>query len=169
MKKLVSFSIFMLLVPFTTATSIAERVPLEIAGLRLGGDISSCAKLVRMDTALPIRHQEYLYEVEVIDVEGYKSGLVAFGDCADPRRIIRIKMKYAYSDKKFFNELLERFKKRFGEPDEWRGDPFQAIIAWKWSFNDAQDNKISIRRASCRRPRPCFGRRSRSMPIRSCS
>jgi len=97
-----------------------------------------------MDTALPIRYREYLHEVEVINLDGYKSGLVAFGNCADLGRIIRIKLKYAYNDKKFFNELLQRFKKRFGEPDEWRGDPFQAIIAWKWSFNDEQNNKISM-------------------------
>jgi hypothetical protein len=57
---------------------------------------------------------------------------------------VRIKLKYANPDKKFFNELLKRFKKRFGEPDEWRGDPFHVIVAWKWSFRDKDNNSISM-------------------------
>jgi hypothetical protein len=69
---------------------------------------------------------------------------VSFGNCNKPGQIVRIKLKYEYSDKKFYNELLAQFKKRFGEPDEWRGDPFHVIIAWKWSFTDEDNNKISL-------------------------
>jgi hypothetical protein len=53
-------------------------------------------------------------------------------------------MKYADSSKKFYEALLKRFKKRFGEPLEWRGDPFHILIAWKWSFTDGKNNKISM-------------------------
>jgi hypothetical protein len=53
-------------------------------------------------------------------------------------------MKYVDASKKFYDELLKRFKQRFGEPSEWRGDPFHIIISWKWSFVDDQKNRISM-------------------------
>ena len=53
-------------------------------------------------------------------------------------------MKYEYTDKKFYETLLDRFKKKFGEPDKWRGDPFHVILAWKWSFRDKNNNNISL-------------------------
>jgi hypothetical protein len=40
--------------------------------------------------------------------------------------------------------LLKRFKKQFGEPDEYRGDPFHIVVAWKWSFVDKQNHRISL-------------------------
>lgn len=39
---------------------------------------------------------------------------------------------------------MKRYKKRFGEPSEWRGDPFHIVIAWKWSFVDANNKTISL-------------------------
>ena len=27
---------------------------------------------------------------------------------------------------------------------EWRGDPFHIVIAWKWSFTDNDNNRISL-------------------------
>ena len=54
-------------------------------------------------------------------------------------------MKYEYSDKKFYNELLAQFKKRFGEPDEWRGDPFHVIVLPGSGLSQIRDNnKISL-------------------------
>ena len=40
--------------------------------------------------------------------------------------------------------MLKRFKKHFGEPNEWRGDPFHIVLAWKWSFTDKDNNSISL-------------------------
>jgi hypothetical protein len=39
---------------------------------------------------------------------------------------------------------LDRYKKRFGKPDQWRGDPFHVLVAWKWSFKDREGNLISL-------------------------
>jgi hypothetical protein len=144
MRRVFFFFTPVIFILFAASNSFADRAPHGIVGFRLGDDISSCANLVHMDTALPIRHREYLHEVETRELEGFKSGIIAFGNCANLGRIIRIKLKYAYPGKRFFNELLERFKKRFGEPDEWKGDAFQAIIAWKWSFIDEENNSISM-------------------------
>jgi hypothetical protein len=122
----------------------ADKAPRQIAGLVLGGQISAFVDLVRMETATPLRDRKYLREARIREIDGYKTGTVSFGNCNKPGQIVRIKLKYEYSDKKFYNELLDQFKKKFGEPDEWRGDPFHVIIAWKWSFTDEDNNKISL-------------------------
>ncbi len=122
----------------------ADMAPRQIAGLVLGEQIATFVDLVRMETATQLRDRKYLREVRIRETDGYRSGTVSFGNCDKPGQIVRIKLKYEYSDKKFYNELLDRFKKRFGEPDEWRGDPFHVIIAWKWSFTDKENNKISL-------------------------
>lgn len=120
------------------------QAPHQVAGFILGRNIAEYTEMVEMDTALPIRHMEYLKEVEIKEMEGFKSGLIWYGTCARPGQIVRIKLKYADSTKKFYDELLERFKERFGEPSEWRGDAFHVVIAWKWSFTDSENNNISM-------------------------
>ena len=122
----------------------ADKAPKQIAGLVLGDQIATFVDLVRMETAAPLRDRKYLREAKIREIDGYRSGTVSFGNCNKPGQIVRIKLKYEYSDKKFYNELLDQFKKKFGEPDEWRGDPFHVIIAWKWSFTDEDNNKISL-------------------------
>jgi hypothetical protein len=97
-----------------------------------------------MGTALPVRHSEFLKEVEVQDIEGIKSGLIGFGTCDARGQVLRIKLKYADPSKKFYEELLDRCKQRYGEPDEWRGDPFHIFLAWKWSFRDKGGNRVSL-------------------------
>ena len=122
----------------------AAQVPYQVGGFTLGKAISEHPDLLKMETALPIRYMEYIKEVEISDIPGFKSGLIGYGDCFKPGRIVRIKLKYSDSSKKFFNSLLKHFKERFGEPEEWRGDPFHMVVAWKWSFIDSKNNRISL-------------------------
>ena len=70
--------------------------------------------------------------------------MIAYGTCSKPGHIVRIKLKYADASKKFYEDLLKQFKKSFGEPDEYRGDAFKIVIAWKWSFVDEENHKISL-------------------------
>jgi len=126
-----------------SSISLAQA-PHQVAGFTLGRDIADFTEMVKMDTALPIRHMEYLKEVEIKEMEGFKSGLIWYGTCARPGQIVRIKFKYADTTKKFYDMLLERCKERFGEPTEWRGDAFHVVIAWKWSFTDRENNHISM-------------------------
>ena len=118
--------------------------PHQVAGFVLGANIADYKKRLNMNTAIPIRYMEYIKEVEIQPMEGFKSGLIGFGTCTEPNPIVRIKLKYADSSKKFFEALLKRLKKRFGEPTEWRGDPFHVYLSWKWSFVDKQNNRISL-------------------------
>jgi hypothetical protein len=142
MKKTLWFTVIAACLVYS-CPSYAEA-PRKIAGFVLGNDISQFKDLVRMDSALPIRHMEYVTEVETKKIEGYKNGYVFFGTCAQPGRILKVKLKYEIPDRWFFDELLDRFKKKFGQPSEWKGDPFQSLIAWKWSIKDTQKNTISM-------------------------
>jgi hypothetical protein len=120
------------------------QAPHQMGEFVLGKNIAEYKERVKMDTAMPIRHLECLVEVETHEMEGFRSGLINYGTCASPGRIVRIKLKYANSTRKFYDKLLVLFKKRFGEPVEWRGDPFHVVIAWRWSFVDKENNRISL-------------------------
>jgi hypothetical protein len=120
------------------------QAPQGIGGFVLGSNIADYKEMVNMDTAFPIRYCTYVKEVEINEMEGFKSGLIWYGDCAEPGRIVRIKLKYADSTKRFYEMLFKRFKERFGEPTEWQGDSFHVVLAWKWSFTDSENNHISL-------------------------
>jgi hypothetical protein len=87
---------------------------------------------------------ENLHEVEIKPMPGFKSGLIVFGTCRQPSAIVRIKLKYENTSLEFFDELLRRFKRNFGDPNEYQGDAFRVFISWKWSFADALGNRISL-------------------------
>ena len=118
--------------------------PHELGGFVLDQDIKAFEDRVIMDTALPVRYAENIEEVEIKITQGFKSGLIAYGTCFKPGHIVRIKLKYADSSKEFYDDLLKRYKKRFGEPDEYLGDAFKVVIVWKWSFVDENNHKISL-------------------------
>ncbi|MFC1885646.1 hypothetical protein ACFLZM_01125 [Thermodesulfobacteriota bacterium] len=120
------------------------QAPHQLAGFILDADIERFIDKVQPSTSLPIRYMEYIKEVEIQPIEGFKSGLIGYGDCTISKPIVRIKLKCADSSKTFFEKLLKRFKQRFGEPSEWRGDPFHIYLAWKWSFKDKDQNRISL-------------------------
>jgi hypothetical protein len=122
----------------------AAEVPHEVAGFEVGGKMSAHIRNVKPNTILPVRYLESLKEVEAKEVRGYKTGLISYTTCTTPSRIARVKFKYADPSKEFYDALLNRFKRRFGDPDEYRGDPFHIVVAWKWSFMDANDNDISL-------------------------
>ena len=136
---------FVLTLFFFIAAGIAfAEAPHQIGGFVLDQDIKKFEDRVIMDTALPVRYAENIEEVEIKFTQGFKSGLIAYGTCARQVHIVRIKIKYADSSKKFYKDLLKQVKKRFGEPDEYRGDPFKIVDAWKWSFVDRQNHRISL-------------------------
>ena len=122
----------------------SAEAPHELAGFMLGGEMTDHMQSIKPGTSLPVRYLESLKEAETKDIRGYKTGLISYTTCATPPRIARIKFKYADSSKTFYDALLKRFKKRFGEPDEYRGDPFHIVIAWKWAFLDENNNDISL-------------------------
>jgi hypothetical protein len=122
---------------------VAEA-PHRLGGIVLGGKIEDFRDKIRPKSVLPVRYAESLKEVEVRKIPGFKTGLVYYSTCDQPSIILRIEFKYDDSSEKFYKELLKRYKKRLGDPDQWRGDPFHIELGWKWKFVDANNNNISI-------------------------
>jgi hypothetical protein len=142
---MIKFRIVVLTVFFAGLAGMAlADAPSQVGGFVLGQDIKKFEDRLIMDTALPVRYAENIEEVEIKFTQGFKSGLIAYGTCEKPGHIVRIKLKYADSSNKFYQKLLKRFKQRFGEPDEYRGDPFKIVDAWKWSFVNSENQSISL-------------------------
>ena len=118
--------------------------PIHLGGFVLGEDISDHRERIKMTSCRPMRYMEFLGEGEIQNLPGFKSGLIAFGNCDRPNKIVRIKLKYEDGSKGFFKALMERFEERFGAPSEYLGDPFQILISWKWTFTDRNGGRISL-------------------------
>jgi hypothetical protein len=129
---------------YPIAAHAAADAPRSIAGFSLGEDIAQLQPRVRMESRLPLRHEEYLQEVETQPQDGFKSGLIIYGSCAAPGRVVRIKLKYADASRQFYDRLLQEVEKRWGKPDAYEGDPFHIVLDWKWVFNDGQGNRITL-------------------------
>jgi hypothetical protein len=127
-----------------TGTSFAGDAPHQVSVFKLNSNIADVKDYVIMETALPIRYMENIEEVEIKSIEGLKSGLIAYATCAAPGHIVRIKLKYKDASKKFYDKLLKQIKKKYGDPGEYRGDPFHILISWKWSLVDKEGNRISM-------------------------
>jgi hypothetical protein len=142
MKKYLLYGLIMLIL--SVPNCARAGAPHELAGFVLGGRMDDFMDQVEMDTVLPVRYLESLKEVEAKHIKGFKTGLISYGTCIEPSRIVRLEFKYADDSRRFFDELLKRYKTNLGNPDEWRGDPFHIVIAWKWSFTDKDGNRISL-------------------------
>ena len=127
------------------STCLAQgKPPLEIAGFRLGDTVEKyAARLDREITEEEIGRQ-FLTVSALLPVAGFRSGYVTYGNCAAPGRIVRLKMNYEDGTREFFERLLAAMKARYGEPAEWRGNPFGSLRTWKWSFKDPSVGDISL-------------------------
>ena len=138
------FFITLLAFLWVAGICLAGEVPHQVGVFILNRDIADFRDFVIMETALPIRYMENIEEVEIKPIKGIKSGYIAYATCTAPGHIVRIKLKYQDSSKNFFKNLFKQIEKKYREPNEYRGDPFQVLIAWKWSFIDKEGNRISL-------------------------
>lgn len=137
-------AIMALLVVLSAHPILAGEVPHAVAGFTIGQNVATFSDRLQMDTVLPLRYQEYLQEVEIKPLAGFKSGLITYSNCAQPGRIVRIKLKYADPSRPFYDALLAQVERRFGKATAYEGDPFHIVIEWKWSFIDADGNRITL-------------------------
>ena len=145
MKSTIICTLLLLLGSMLATTEAAQLItPHQVGGFILGAPIEKFKQQVNLDSRMSVRYEEYLYELEIKPKKEFKSGLIAVSDCADPGKVVRIKLKYADASKAFFDELLKRFRARFGAPNEYKGDPFHIFIVWKWRFIDADQNQINL-------------------------
>lgn len=137
----------MLLLWLFMASSVQAQVfPTSLGGIVLGQDISTIHDICRMHTEIPLSQERHLLEVQLVPghVPGVRSGTVAYANCQETGRIVRIKLKFDDDSREFFDDLLRRYQERFGKPQEWRGDPFQTVMSWKWSFRDGQGEQVNL-------------------------
>lgn len=137
------FLFLLLIVPVSIQ---AESVPMTLAGIRLGADISTVHHRCKLSTDIPLADERHLNEMNLMPefVPGIKSGTVAYAKCAQKGAIVRIKLKFDNASRSFFDDLLHRYTKKLGKPEKWRGNPFQTVISWKWSFKDDAGQKINL-------------------------
>jgi hypothetical protein len=137
----------MLLLWLFMASSVQAQVfPTSLGGVTLGEDISSIGEICRMHTQIPLSQERHLMEVQLIPhhAPGIRGGSVAYANCDQIGRIVRIKLKFEDESREFFDNLLRRYRERFGKPLEWRGDPFQTVMSWKWSFTNSKDEQVNL-------------------------
>lgn len=128
---------------FSGTAEAASPAPMELAGLRLGSDIAECAEHVDQTTAAKGFFRPHLEMVALKPREGLRSAYADYGTCKNKGRIVRIKVNYNDGSLAFFEKLLAELKKRYGQPEDWRGNPFGTLRAWKWSIPSGND-RISM-------------------------
>ncbi len=123
------------IVIFLPQQAVSADVPHAIAGIHLGSNVENYQN---------IEYSNYLKEVVVTDWHGFRKGVISYGICHSPGNIVKIRMKYEDSTKKFFNSLMKRYKKKFGPPTEWKGDSFGIKHMWKWKFKDKDGQIVNM-------------------------
>ncbi|MEJ5348443.1 MAG: hypothetical protein WHS46_07115 [Desulfosoma sp.] len=129
---------------YASASEASKVLPREIAGYRLGTNVSAYGNRIGVDSVYTMRLRPYLQEAIAHVPEGFDSGYVVYGTCEAPGTIVRIKVKYENDSRTFFDSLLEEFRKQYGAPSQYVGDPFQAYVAWKWTFDASKDEVITM-------------------------
>jgi hypothetical protein len=130
---LLTFILLFLL--FFPTVLTAGNVPKELGGFKIGEDIAKYPE---------VESSNYLQEVVITEWHGFRRGVISYGSCAYPGKIVRIHLKYEDSSKNFYKKLLREFKSRFGEPAEWSGDAFGILFKWKWRFIDENNERVNL-------------------------
>ena len=124
--------------------ALAAEAPDSLAGIKLGATVEEQASQLVPTEANKTFHRPALGIMPAAALKGFRSGYVDYGMCAAKGRVVRIKMNYADDSLEFFNRILEALKKRYGEPKEWRGNPFGTLRTWKWSLKSKELGAVSL-------------------------
>lgn len=117
------------------ARAAGNSVPSAAGGFTLGSNI---------DQYGVSRYDNYLKEVIITDMQGFRKGFITFGTCRRPGAILRIKLKYENDTYPFYEQLLERYREAFGRRPRFDGDQFGNVKAWKWEFSNDQGNRVTL-------------------------
>lgn len=131
---LITFCAFMALAASAARAAVLD-VPHEVGGFTLGSDISEYPDAM---------HTNFLKEMVVTEWHGFRKGVISSGICKYSNKILKIDLKYEDSSKEYFQRLLEEYKKKYGPPQEWKGDSFGILHIWKWHFVDSEKRKVSL-------------------------
>lgn len=135
MKKIAPSAIVLILLFLLPPLSPAKDAPTEVGGFVLGSDVTDYPD---------IEYSNFLKEVVIYNWNGFAKGIISYGVCDAPGEIVKIKLKYADSSKQFFKTLLQKYERKYGKPDEWKGDSFGILHIWKWRFTNAEGDRITL-------------------------
>lgn len=137
MKKpiLMNYILAILLSFLSPCMLFANDIPHEIGGFVLGSDITDYPD---------IEYSNFLKEVVIYDWHGFDKGILSYAICENPGEIVKIKLKYSNSSKKYFKVLFKKYKEKYGKPTKWKGDSFGILHIWKWNFLDKNNNKVHL-------------------------
>lgn len=117
------------------STAATPTVPSSVGGFTLDRSIDD----------YPVEsHANYLNEVIITDLNGFRKAFIMYGTCRNPGKILRIKLKYTDKSQDFFKDLLKRYKEKFGAKPKFSGDQFGNVKSWKWSFTDDLGRRVTL-------------------------
>ncbi|MBL3581352.1 hypothetical protein [Oleidesulfovibrio alaskensis] len=124
-----------------TAVPARAQLPLSIAGFTLGEPVSGYEDKVMPETKQADRDALFVDEVSLRDdaVPCIRGGSLISGNCLGENRLIGIKLKFADRSKSLYDRLEKAYRKKFGEPANWIGDPFHNVLAWEWILREGDD------------------------------
>lgn len=144
MKKHIVFILFSLLLLAPTAYA-ADGLPMTLAGITLGEDVSKYEECCDLALASAIPDAPFLSERHIKPdfVPGVRGGSLTYGNCNEVGKLVRIKLKFHDRSQTLFKELLAKYKKAYGKPDNYEGDAFKNVIAWVWDFSEG-DQEVTL-------------------------
>lgn len=144
MKKAILLSL--VLVSLFSATAFgAEGFPTSLAGFHLGAMVEEYKDFFEYDKGLPVSDAPFLSEnlLKEDALPGIRGGSLAYGNCLVKGKLVRVKLKFHDRSQGFYKKLKARYIDQFGKPDQYMGDAFKNVIAWKWVF-EKDGEKISL-------------------------
>jgi hypothetical protein len=139
MKRTIILTIISCLLLISSAGA-AQNAPESIASITIGNNVSTVRSLLEMKSETSPWQEEYIKRIGLRELEGYRGGYVVVGNCKRKDIILRMKLKYSNNSLNFFNKIYSKIEKRFGQPNDWRGNPFGTLKVWKWSLKDKYGN-----------------------------
>ena len=122
----------------------AATAPREIAGLALGADVKDLASRLDLTKAVPLWDKPYLTRANILPTKGFRTGYVLFGNCANPGKIVRIKLKYAEKSTSFFRTTGHTLTSRYGEPKPLMSDQGGLYLGMAWKFGTAKTGVTAL-------------------------
>jgi len=133
MKRIHALTFCLLLV---ASTAMADDFPRTLAGITIGDSVDNYFDLCDMKMGSAIPDAPFLSEVHIKSdaIPGIRGGSLTYANSTAEHKVVRLKLKFHDRSLDLFEKLLDEYKDKFGEPDQYKGDTFRNVIAWEWDF-----------------------------------
>lgn len=144
MKRICTVIILTLLLSASSALADSQ-IPKSVAGITLGSPMAEYTSLCDEHRGGPLPDAAFLSEVHIKanGIPGIRGGSIAYANATPGKKVVRVKLKFHDRDQGLFKELHKKYSAKFGNPANYRGDPFRNVIAWQWDFAKGEE-KVSL-------------------------